>query len=156
MSRTPYTDTITTQLGINTDAITKLSRAHSTDTPIGQCANHILSTIWTMEAAERAARDALTDLTKQVEIQTAALTGTGRFEATWLTTSTRRAEEASAKLAAGTEELHTFKRLLDMLTTPGDPTYGIDVAMPKEGLPTFPHPSEAEVDAGIAEWEANR
>lgn len=37
-----------------------------------------------------------------------------------------------------------------------DPTYGIDVAIPAEGLPSFPQPTPDEVDEGIAHWEAHR
>lgn len=116
MTRTPYTTSIATTLGINTDELAALA-TRGTDNPIGQCAATVVTTVWEMESAERTAREAIASLTTQTEAQAEALAGNGRtFDPSWLTTYARRAEEANTKLAAGTERLRTFKRLLDMLT----------------------------------------
>lgn len=116
MARTPYTDSILVTLGVNADRLRSLAETHGFDSPIGQCAGHIQSTVWAMHSAERAAADAMTNLTKQAETQVAAIAGNGnRFDPSWLATYTTRATEASATLNLGVTELTVFNRMLDLL-----------------------------------------
>lgn len=35
-----------------------------------------------------------------------------------------------------------------------DPTYGTDIAVPEEGLPSYPQPDADDVDQAAAAWEA--
>lgn len=119
MTATPYTDSIATTLGIDTDQLEALHQAHGPGSGIGQCAATLMTTLWEMEAAERDAVRTVADLTAQAQDQAGHLAGNGRtFDPSWLVTYANRANAAGAKLTAGTERLRMFKRLLDALTAP--------------------------------------
>ncbi|PZG10298.1 hypothetical protein C1I95_28160 [Micromonospora craterilacus] len=116
MTRTPYTASILTTLGITTADMRQLVATHGDASPIGQCAEVINTTIWGMESAERAAANAVDALAKQTEAQAAAIGGNGfAFDPSWLTHYANKAAEEGARLRAGTEQLTIFKRLLDTL-----------------------------------------
>ncbi|TDC27650.1 hypothetical protein E1211_28945 [Micromonospora sp. 15K316] len=118
MARNPYTTAIINNLGIDAANLRNLAETHGFDSPIGQCADMIQSTIWEMQSAERAANDAVNKIREAAEQQAGNLTGTaGTYDASWLTTYAQRANEANQKITAGIERLTTFKRLLDVLLT---------------------------------------
>lgn len=116
MTTTPYTDSIRTQLDIDIDGLGPVFQTHGTDSPIGECAKVIMTTVWEMESAERAATQAISSLTDHTKQQAANLAGNGKtFDPSWLATYANRANEANATLTAGVERLRAFKRLLDGL-----------------------------------------
>ncbi|MCX5066644.1 hypothetical protein OOJ91_12220 [Micromonospora lupini] len=118
MSRTPYTDSIKTQLGVDTKTMYELQTTHGDASPIGQCVYMIQSALWSMESAERNANKALTQIASITTTQIANLAGNDlAFDPSWLTTHAKHAAEAGAKLNAGFQQIETFKRLLDALTT---------------------------------------
>ena len=118
MRQSPYTVAVLNQLGIDRDQVTALATEQGDTTPIGQCAATIATTIWNMEAAERAAKENVTAITEQAEKQAAALaTAEATFSADWLTTYAQRAAEADATLRLCTETLRTFNHMLGLLLT---------------------------------------
>lgn len=116
MRQSPYTIAVLNQLGIDRDQVTALANEQGDATPIGQCAATIATTIWNMEAAERAAKTNVASLTEQAQKQAAALaTGQAAFNADWLTAYAERAAEADATLKLGVETLRTFNHMLGLL-----------------------------------------
>lgn len=116
MSRTPYTESIKAQLGVNTETLLELHTTHGEASPIGQCVDMIQNALWSMESAERTAAGALVHIASITTTQAANLAGNGRaYDPTWLATNAKRATEAGAALTAGVEQIKTFKRLLDVL-----------------------------------------